>query len=230
MRVLAAFIILLWAFSEASAQQVVNSPAADQTALTIYPDDLAMVTEVRKISIPAGRSTIRFLGVSDQIIAQTAVLQSFDGFSLESNFDSDLITRGALLNKAIGTNITVRRINPASGQVSLLSGKLVSASNVNNVIQGAVLETPDGVETLECAGLAEAVIFSDLPKELNPKPVLSMNVEAETASESEVTLSYLTQGIEWEADYRLDMGTGQSGEGPLSGWLTVTNKGLYRAG
>jgi len=52
MRVLAAFIILLWAFSEASAQQVVNSPAADQTALTIYPDDLAMVTEVRKISIP----------------------------------------------------------------------------------------------------------------------------------------------------------------------------------
>jgi len=94
---------------------------------------------------------------------------------------------------------------------------------VNNVIQGAVLETPDGVEALECAGLAEAVIFSDLPKELNPKPILSMNVEAETASESEVTLSYLTQGIEWEADYRLDMGSGQSGEGPLSGWLTVTN-------
>jgi len=233
MRAFAAFIILLWSFSDAFAQQVIDSPEADRTALTIYPDDLAMVTEVRKISIPAGQSTLRFLGVSDQIIAQTAVLQSFEGFTLESNFDGDLITRGALLNKSVGSEITVKRLNEETGEITLQTGKIVSAP-IQDVVNwrgetteievlGIVLETQDGVEALECAGLAEAIIFSKLPNGLNPKPVLSMNVRSDTAQEAEITLSYLTQGISWEADYRLDVGPSQSGEGPLSGWLTVTN-------
>jgi len=45
--------------------------------LTIYPDNLAMVTEVRRVTLPKGPATIRFLGVSDQIIPQSAVLQEF---------------------------------------------------------------------------------------------------------------------------------------------------------
>ncbi len=182
-----------------------------------------MIVERRVIDVPAGPSTIRFMGVSDQIVPQTSVLQSFEGFTLESNFDGDLITRGALLDKAIGETLTVRRMNPKTGEKSLLKGRLVSAANRNEVIQGIVLETQDGIETLECSGLSEALIFNSLPKGLSAKPVLSMEVNAETAGEREVFLSYLSRGIGWQADYRLDVGQDQKGEGALTGWLTVTN-------
>jgi len=224
MRALLAAILAV-SFCDASwAQTTVTSEAADKTWLTIYPDNLAMIVERRVIDVPAGQSTIRFMGVSDQIVPQTSVLQSFEGLTLESNFDGDLITRGALLDKAIGETLTVRRMNPKTGEESLLKGRLVSAANRNEVVQGIVLETPDGVEALECSGLSEALIFNGLPKGLSAKPVLSMDVDSEVAGEKEIFLSYLSRGIGWEADYRLDVGADQKGEGPLTGWLTVTNK------
>lgn len=199
-----------------------ESPEADETYLTIYPDNLAMVTEIRRVTVPQGRSTIRFMGVSDQMIARSAVLQSFNGISLESNFDTDLMTKGALLNKAVGQTINIMRINPGDGDQSLVAGKLISASKKSGSVYGAVFETPDGIEALECAGLPESLLFSNLPDDLYSKPVLSMVVEAEDAGEKEISLSYLSSGISWAADYRLDV-DGDAGEGPLFGWLTLTN-------
>jgi len=222
MRAILAIFLFLLGCQFATAQTRIDSEQADETFLTIYPDNLAMVTEVRTVTVPAGLSTIRFLGVSDQIISQTAVLQSFEGVSLESNFDSDLITKGALLNKSVGQSLRIRRINPASGDVTLENVTLVSASNVNSQIQGAVFETRDGLEALDCAGLSEGLIFSGMPKDLNPMPVLSMDVRADFAGEKEISLSYLTQGIGWAADYRLDVNA-PKGEGALLGWLTIAN-------
>ncbi len=208
----------------ASAQPLIDSDGADETYLTIYPGNLAMVTEVRRMNLPKGSARLRLLGVSDQIISQTAVLQSFEGISLERNFDSDLITKGALMNSAVGLEITVRRINPASGEVTAIPAKLVSASQPpsGSYVQGAVFETPDGIEALDCAGLYETVLFSNLPNDLNPAPVLSMDVRSDSAGPKELTLSYLTQGLGWNADYRLDVNSAHT-EGELSGWLTVTN-------
>lgn len=226
MRALLACLMfcVVWGTGQAQdeAQDIVESAEADETFLTIYPDNLAMVTEVRRVTVPEGRSTIRFMGVSDQMIARSAVLQSFDGISLESNFDTDLMTKGALLNKAVGQTINIMRINPGDGEQSLVVGKLISASKKSGSVYGAVFETPDGMEALECAGLPESLLFSNLPDDLYSKPVLSMVVEAEEAGEKEISLSYLSSGISWAADYRLDV-DGDAGEGPLFGWLTLTN-------
>lgn len=220
----ASTAVVLPAAQTVNASGRVDSLQAGETYLTIYPDDLAMVTEVRRVTLPEGPVTLRILGVSDQIISQTAVLQSFEGISLERNFDADLITKGALLNRAVGSEITIRRINPASGEITRLPAKLVSASRMpnNSNIQGAVFETEDGIHALECAGLYETVLFGNLPDRLNPAPVLSMDVRSESAGEKEIAISYLTQGIGWEADYRLDV-NGDNTEGALKGWLTLTN-------
>jgi len=226
--------ILLWAAAlSAAAQTAVDSLNAERTSLTIYPDNLAMVTEVRKVTLPKGHAKIRFLGVSDQIIPQSAILQEFEGLNLERNFDSDVITKGSLMEKAVGETITIRRVNPATGDVSEVAAKLLAAPleglyRQNNrrpfehKVQGAVFEINERVEALECSGLAEAVLYNQLPKGLNPSPVLSLIVESEKAGETEVTISYLTRGLGWEADYRMDMPS-QSREGSLLGWLTLTN-------
>ena len=222
MRAILAFLIFSLVYASAQAQSVVDSPEADETFLTIYPDNLAMVTEIRRVNVPAGRSTLRFLGVSDQMIARTAVLQSFEGVSLESNFDTDLITKGALLNKAMGETIQILRVNPGDGEETLVTGKLLAALKKNAAVYGVVLETDDGLEGLECAGLPESIIFSNLPRDLHDKPVLSMVVKADEAGEKEIGLTYLSSGISWAADYRLDV-IEEEGEGPLFGWLTITN-------
>ena len=227
--------IMLWSVAlTASAQIVVDSERAEQTSLTIYPDDLAMVTEVRKVTLPKGLVTIRFLGVSDQIIPQSAILQEFEGLNLERNFDTDVITQGSLMEKAVGEVITIRRVNPATGAVSEVQAKLLaaplqqaSAQSLRwarqRLIQGAVFEINGRVEALECSGLAEAVLYSRLPEGLNPSPVLSLIVESDVAGETEVTISYLTRGLGWEADYRMDMAS-EATEGSLLGWLTLTNR------
>ena len=226
--------LMLWATAlSAAAQTVVDSPEAAQTSLTIYPDNLAMVTEVRRVTLPKGPATIRFLGVSDQIIPQSAVLQEFEGLNLERNFDTDVITQGSLMEKAVGETITIRRVNPATGDVTEVAAKLLAAPLQNipaqnrrwarqQNVQGGVFEVDGRVEALECSGLAESVLYSQLPEGLNPSPVLSLIVESETAGETEVTISYLTRGLGWEADYRMDMPPG-SREGSLLGWLTLTN-------
>ena len=226
--------LILWATAlSAAAQTVVDSHEAAQTSLTIYPDNLAMVTEVRRVTLPKGPATIRFLGVSDQIIPQSAVLQEFEGLNLERNFDTDVISKGSLMEKAVGETITIRRVNPATGDVTEVAAKLLAAPLQNispqsrrwarqQNVQGAVFDVEGRVEALECSGLAEAVLYSQLPEGLNPSPILSLIVESEKAGETEVTISYLTRGLGWEADYRMDIPP-QSREGSLLGWLTLTN-------
>ena len=226
--------LLLWAAAlSAAAQTVVDSPEAAQTSLTIYPDNLAMVTEVRRVTLPKGPATIRFLGVSDQIIPQSAVLQEFEGLNLERNFDTDVISKGSLMEKAVGETITIRRVNPAKGNVTEVAAKLLAAPLQNiparnrrwarqQMVQGAVFEVDGRVEALECSGLAEAILYNQLPEGLNPSPVLSLIVESEKAGQTELTISYLTRGLGWEADYRMDMPP-QSRQGSLLGWLTLTN-------
>lgn len=224
----------LWAMAlSAMAQIVVDSESSEQTSLTIYPDNLALVTEVRKVSLPKGPATIRFLSVSDQIIPQSAILQEFEGLNLERNFDTDVITRGSLMEKAVGETITIRRVNPVTGAVTDVAATLLAAPQQNipanrlrwareQMIEGAVFEIDGKVEALECSGLAEAVLYHQLPKGLNPSPVLSLIVESDIAGEREVTISYLTRGLGWEADYRMDIAPNES-EGALLGWLTLTN-------
>ena len=211
----------------AAAQTVVDSRETSALGLTIYPNNLAMVTEIRTVVVPKGISEIRFHGVTDMIVPETAVLQSFEGLRLEGNFNSDLISRAALLKSAVGETITLRRLNPVTGEFDLHDAELVSAANIGQNIQGAVFKTDEGVEALQCSGLGESLIFSKLPDKLNPIPMLSMTVNAAEAGPKDITLTYLTRGMGWEADYRMDVKSGPEEEetgATLLGWLTLTNE------
>ena len=50
-----------------------------------------------------------------------------------------------------------------------------------------------------------------------------MKIRAEQAGPKEITLTYLTRGVSWEADYRMDVKAGEAGA-TLLGWLTLTNE------
>jgi hypothetical protein len=226
--VCAASLAALGAASGAAAQSPV--PSVDSrdiaaTALTIYPDNLGFVRETRTLDLPKGLVDLRFFGVSDMIIPQSAVLESFEGLRLEGNFDSDLITPRNLLERSVGETVTIRRLNPVTGDADLVSAELVSAAPVQIGRRGinAIFKTTDGVEGYQCSGLAESLILSNLPEGLNSVPVLSTRVMSETAGPKDITLTYMTRGLGWSADYRMDIYNDREEVG-LLGWLTLQNK------
>ena len=203
--------------------QSVDSKDISSTGLTIYPENLGFVRETRTIDLPAGVVDLRFFGVSDMIIPQSAVLESFEGLRLEGNFDSDLISPAKLINRSVGETFTIRRINPVTGVADLVSAELVSAAPDSRGRISAIFSTLEGVEGYQCSGLAESLILSNLPDDLHSVPVLSTRVVAETAGPKDITLTYMTRGLSWAADYRMDVEDGNDEVG-LLGWLTLTNK------
>ena len=203
----------------------VISAKADATSVTIYPDDLAMITEVRRVNLPKGRSVIKFEGVTDQIIPQTVVLREFTGLSLERNFDYDLMSKAALFENAIGETVTITRTNPVTGDIKRQAATIVSASvkeiSYSELVQGVVFDIDGQYEALSCSGGPEAIGFDGLPPQLSAVPILSLEVSTEAAGEQEVVISYLTSGMGWAADYRVDL-TGEN-SADILGWLSINN-------
>lgn len=163
------------------------SPAPDSVLVTIYrgsnlPLDesfhvgngLALISETRTIEIPAGTSKIVFLGVADAIVPQTAGIDGLPAIILESNFDYDLLTPGALIAKSHGERVRVVRTDAATGR------EVEREAIIRSGPEGVVLEIDGRAEALDCSGLAEKLIFPRVPAGLADEPRLSMTVRAET--------------------------------------------------
>jgi hypothetical protein len=85
-----------------------------------------------------------------------------------------------------------------------------------------VLETPAGVESLRCTGLAETLAYNRVPPGLSAKPTLSVRTRGTEARRATVTLSYLASGFDWQADYIAELSRdGKRME--LFAWLTLAN-------
>ena len=229
-----AALALLFASLAATADVV--SPAPDAVRVTLYgnqaavaydeeaaDDDeasaggLVMVSETRTIDLPAGTSKIVFLGVADAIVPQTAGIEGLPAAIIESNFDYDLLTPGAVIARSHGERVRLVRTDQATGRTTDREAILRSGP------QGVVLEIDGKVEALDCSGLDEKLVFSRVPPGLADQPRLSMTVRAETAGRHTVQLSYLALGMDWSADYIARIGPGDETL-DLSGWITLVNR------
>jgi hypothetical protein len=107
---------ILFAGSILTALAQVPAVAADRTlSVTIYADDLALVQDRRDIEVKGGRQRIEFEDVSAQIRPETVSLAAGDINIVEQNFDFDLLTPAKLMEKAVGQEVTLVRVNPANG-------------------------------------------------------------------------------------------------------------------
>lgn len=218
--------------AQAQTRPEIISAKPDSVAVTIYRDPqrgqgggmnlgylngFAVVTEKRMVSVPAGPSTIRFAGVAEGMVAVSAVVRGLPGGIVEQNRDKKLLSPGALVDGTLGNRVTLKRTDPATGQVTEQPAVIRSGS------QGAlVVQTEAGIEALQCSGLPEKVIYETLPGGLFATPVLSVDTVSPEAATVEVTLTYLAAGFDWNADYVVKLGAdGKSLD--LFSWLTLAN-------
>ncbi len=216
-----AFILILFSFLHsfialADEQRIVRSEQVKSISLTIYPDDLALITETRIIDLPIGKSTIVFEGVNENMIPATALLRQFQGLTIERNFDMELLNKANLFERSLGKTVTITKTDRLSGAVSREQVEIISA-NANG---GVLFLTKDGIEAYQCSGLGEGTLFDEIPKGLNNVPKLSIDIDSTKSGKRELVISYLAEGFNWQADYRLDL---DHNSADFSGWLTIEN-------
>lgn len=227
MRALAALAIVLPAL--AAARPVVVSPAPGKVAVTVYRDPngqgamnlawlngFALVSETRRVSLPAGASELRFEGVAGGLLPQSAVVTGLGDAVREKNRDAKLLSPGTLLDASLGERVTLRRTSKATGEVSEQQAVIRAAAS------GVVIETASGVETLRCDGEAETLLARAVPAELSAKPTLSVAVVSDRPVEADVTLTYLTSDFDWRAHYVATLAP-DGRTLSLFAWLTLAN-------
>lgn len=227
----AALFASLWVLP-AAAQQVVTSAGPEKVSVTVYrapnrdsdeaidrgnPDGYALITETRTLTLPAGRTTIRFEGVAGNIFPESAIIGGLAQGVREKNLDADLLSPRSLYDRALGRRVIIRRTSKATGKVSEEQATIRSG-----VGGAAVVQTGGGVEALQCTGLPETILYDGVPQGLSAKPTLSIEVDSAAASTSTITLSYLAGGFDWQADYVIRLLPGGE-RADIFAWVTLAS-------
>ena len=207
--------------SAAAAEQVESpqglqaSNAQGDVSITIYNNDLALVQDVRSLALPRGRITLDLPDVSASIRPETVTLTAPDISVIEQNFDYDLLSPARLLDKSVGHTVSVVTTNPATGaQVS--EEARVLANN-----GGTLLQIGNRIEVLGQMGAR--LVFPGLPEGLKAHPTLSVTLDSGAARTRPATLSYLSRGFGWKADY-VALFDETSGKLDVQGWITLNNR------
>jgi hypothetical protein len=205
----------------ARAQTTVTSTEQDQKdlAITVYNSNIALVRDVRRLRLPAGNFDLRYMDIAAQVNPATVHIVSLtapkDLSVLEQNYEYDLLSPQKLLQKYVGKELTLVRLvqqNNSTQEVPVKATLL--AYN-----EGPVWKV--GNEIITGMG-ADRYVFPDLPENLYSKPTLVWLLDNRKAGEQTVEASYLTNSVNWNADYVLTVAADQK-VADLNGWVTVVN-------
>ncbi|MFM1885768.1 MAG: hypothetical protein RL026_925 [Pseudomonadota bacterium] len=234
MRLHPPMICLLAALPAAAVHAA--APAGD-TALTVYsaaaPGEVdpaafadgagvpgfGIVRQEREITLPAGRSSLRFTDVPARIEPTTVTFVSLTDPAtrvLEQAYEFDLVSTDKLLRRYVDNRVTVQRFETPE-----LSGTLLAAG------EGLVLRTDDGSLTALQPGTYQSVRFGELPGGLITRPTLVWDLQAATAGAQRARVTYETGGLTWWTDYNLIFHPGKdanSGTVDLSAWVSLLNQ------
>ncbi|MEG3177952.1 DUF4139 domain-containing protein [Sphingomonas sp. RB3P16] len=189
--------------------------AQGDVAVTIYNNDLALIQDTRQLALPRGRTRQEFADVSAAIRPETVTLTTAGAGIVEQNFDYDLLSPEKLMDKAVGQTVTLVRTNPATGVETREQARILA----NN--DGTIVQIGDRIEVLQ-QGSSGRVIFPTLPPNLRARPTLSVTLDSEAAGTRPATLTYLSRGLGWKADY-VALFDEKAGKLDVQGWITLNN-------
>lgn len=195
-----------------------KTTAADQSALalTVYNGGRALVRDERRFTPQQATWSIAFMDVAEKIMPQTVAIDGLE--VLEQNYDYDLLSPQALIDKNIGNTVRLARRSEETGEtLEWTRGTILSTNG------GIVLRMQDGsLETL--VGKSNYhMVFDDVPDNLRTSPTLSLRLARPVAAEQSVRMTYLTHGLSWQSDYVLQLDKSES-SARLDSWITLNNQ------
>jgi hypothetical protein len=187
--------------------------------LTVYNDNLALVRDVRNISLKKGKDIVTVDEIPSGIEPTSIHFKSLRAPGkvkiLEQNYEFDLVSSDKLLEKYLSRKISVK-----TEEAGLYRGYLMSFDKGTLVISEKI---KGGETTLIERETVQEIKFSKLPEGLKTKPALVWLLKSDLAGKHDVEVSYLTGGISWKADY-VSVVSDDDKSLDMTGWVSIDNK------
>ena len=199
--------------------EVLSTGLDDQIgmALTIYNVNLGLVKDQREIKLTKGTGDLRFMDVASQIIPTSVHIKSLIDPEtlqiLEQNYEYDLLNPQKLLDKYVGKEVKLYYKNQYTEREEIVTAMLLSNNG------GPIFKIDDEITF----GHPGRIIFPEIPENLISKPTLVWLINNTLSHPQKVEASYLTNGINWRADYVVTLND-KDDKADLSGWVTIDNK------
>src|SRR5271156_4134351 len=221
-----AFGPLAWraGHANASPRPAGDTPAStqkDQVDLnvTVYNSNVALVRDVRQLTLPSGSFSLKFEDVAASINPATVHFRSLTEPAhlsvIEQNYEYDLLDPAKLLLKYVGKEVTLVHRETENNSTKWVETKALLLSDNNGPVWKIGNEIVTGMT-------AESYRFADLPENLYSQPTLLWTLDNRGANAQKVEAAYLTENMNWKADYVLTV-TRDEKAADLDGWVTLTN-------
>lgn len=212
----AALVIVgltLWSGGERPAPVAAQEGGLE---LAVYNQNLALVKDLRNLELSAGLNEVRFGDVAAQIDPTSVHFRSLtdpDGtVVLEQNYEYDVVGSAKLLQKYIDQEIGLVTEDGQQYAGTLLSGA-----------EDVILQNDEGQVTVVKRERVKEYNFPALPEGLITKPTLVWQLEAGQAGDQAVEVTYLTGGVNWQADYIVVLADDEKTL-DVDGWVTLDNR------
>ena len=201
----------------ATAHALSTEADRKQVSITVYNQNFGVVREVRDLpQLGTGQVELEFRDVAANIQPETVAIKSLgapNGVSvLEQNYRFDLLSPQTLLEKYVGKKVRAYRYHEQTGKEDVVDADLLSIEG------GQILKFNNEITF----GYPGRLAFPQVPENLIAKPTLVWLVNS-TAPKQSVEVTYLTQNLNWSADYVLVVDEADK-KGDLTGWVTLVNQ------
>ena len=212
------------------------SDESQQPALTIYNQNFFVAREHVPLELGPGVNRVKYAGVAAHLEPDSVILRDPGGRALqilEQNYRNDPISQELLLSFYEGKTIDFVVGRTADGKDVTLKGKIIRSGYIPSTYYAQNYQQPvstqpiievDGVLRF---GLPGQPIFPALSADSILKPTLSWLLETNEPGKFDAEISYVSSGMNWQADYNLvvsDKSNGKTDVLDMVGWVTMRNQ------
>ncbi|MEB3287537.1 MAG: DUF4139 domain-containing protein [Vampirovibrionales bacterium] len=210
--------------------------SAESPEITVYNQNFGVVKDYQTLALKSGRNEVQLDTVAALIDPTSVHFKSLSdpkGVSVEEqNFRYDLINKANILNRMVGKRIRFVKDGQVKEGILLNPPTAVTRphhyGNTNRYAIGNVVteNTSDfAVKTTEGVLLTTLndILIDELPQGLYARPTLVWQLFSESGGNHKTEVSYMTDGLNWNADYVAVLSADDS-KVDLSGWVTLDNQ------
>ncbi|MBI4569511.1 MAG: hypothetical protein HY719_14045 [Planctomycetes bacterium] len=229
---------------EQGAPEPAKKPAAE-SSVTIY-NGFATVRQTVPMNLHQGLNTVSFADITAQADPESVTLRDPEGKRRlairEQNYRNDPLSEGLLLSLFEGETIQFRVTE--NNQTKVVPGKIIRSGYVPGSAYALgqipvpefdrwgrpytpaipapgdtpIVEMNDGIRF----GLPGQPLFPSLKDDTILKPTMHWVIDTDAAGPVNAELSYLTDGMDWHADYNF-ISPEKEEIAAITGWITLSN-------
>ncbi|MEX2244300.1 MAG: DUF4139 domain-containing protein [Fimbriimonadaceae bacterium] len=199
---------------KASAKEGLQSDEGREIELVVYSQDFAQVNEVRTVGLLDGTARVGLTQVSQQLDQSSLIYDWPDTSSAQvtsTTYDLGSLSGQSLLSQLVGREVSLVYRGDNGREGARQTGILEVAAPGNIVVRVGDTLVVNPNATIETAA-----------GEVATMPRLTAFVQNGKREDVPLTVSYMTRGLSWGADYVLTLDPGTD-PADLECWATVTN-------